>query len=152
MQQFTKIRARMEKEILNVEGRWKIEKIMDEEGHLTGVEANVPFLGQVHLSFAPDHPFRPPRICVKGQRLHDALGEMTSQQYRRYSELFGGDCPCCDLSFMNKNWSPAITLLNILSRIQEMIHRRHHVIYEDCVNEILARYNLPEHLPILDFI
>jgi len=151
--QLIRIHHRLEKEVLEAKDKFKVEKIMEEDqNRIVGVKATIPFLGQTILSFAPDHPFRPPRISVNGGRLHDALGKLTLQQYHRYSELFGGECPCCDLPFANKNWAPSMTIFYILSSIQEMVHRRHRVIYENTVNRILSHYNLPEHLPILEFI
>jgi len=146
-----RLRDRIQKEILEARTRFHVETIL-ENGDIVGIRATIPFLGRTRMLFAPDHPFRPPRIVVNDRPFHDALGKMSRHQYQRYSEIFGGDCVCCDLSFQNKDWSPAITILFVLLRLQSMMHRRHRVLYEDVVEEILFRNHLPDHVPILEFI
>ena len=107
------------------------------------------FIGLVTIRFAPDHPFKPPRININGQSLHEAMMFKSHSSNKRYSELMGGECLCCDLEFMGSKWSPSIVLSSILISLRDMQDRRHYVRYEKIVDAIQETRGIPEDLPII---
>lgn len=147
------MKSRLFKEIQEArDAGFRIIEECHHQDHVAAIVVAIAFLGHVRIDFAKDHPFKPPTIWINGRNFHETFAFQSVRLNRRYADLFGGECLCCDLFFMGRNWSPGIRLVPILRAIQEMRDKKHHVLYESSVETILAKNNLPEHLPIMEFI
>lgn len=62
------------------------------------------------------YPFQPPVIKQNGQLLTHLEFDLTI--CKMYTKVFGTcPCPCCIFSFVQRGWSPAITLKRIVEEI-----------------------------------
>jgi len=119
------------------------------------VKAKLEYLGNVKLVLSNDHPFRSPRILSKNdQPLHDVLGKLASKRFqKRYERIFHGECLYCDhKKILGKYWSPVVSILDILTHIQKMVHIRHTIFYLDVVSDIKRKHGIPDDIPIMSFI
>ena len=119
------------------------------------IEARIKFLGNVKIILSTDHPFRPPKILTNNdQTLHDRLGQLSSKRFQtRYESLFKGECLYCDnKKILGKNWSPVVSILDILQHIEKMVHIRHTIFYRDVVWSVQEKHGIPEHIPIMSFV
>lgn len=119
------------------------------------IEARIEYLGKVKIILSPDHPFRPPKILTNNdQTLHDRLGQLSSKRFQtRYESLFKGECLYCDnKKILGKNWSPVVSILDILRHIEKMVHIRHTIFYHGVVWSVQEKHGIPEHIPIMSFV
>jgi ubiquitin-protein ligase len=119
------------------------------------LQARIKYLGKVLIVLSTDYPFRPPKILANNnQTLHDRLGRLSSKRFQtRYETLFQGECLYCDhKKILGKEWSPMISVLDILRHIEKMVHIRHTIFYNDVVWAIQEKHDLPEDIPIMSFV
>jgi hypothetical protein len=119
------------------------------------LQARIEYLGKVLIVLSTDYPFRPPKILTNNnQTLHDRLGRLSSKRFQtRYESLFKGECLYCDnKKILGKNWSPVISILDILRHIEKMVHIRHTIFYHDVVWSVQEKHGIPDHIPIMSFV
>lgn len=129
------------------------EEILHPSSHdVLSIVVHMNFIGRVTVRFSVEHPFKPPKITINGRCMHEAMMFRDSRLNNRYSDISGGECICCDMKFMGSKWAPSLKLRFVLESIRDMQEKRHYVRYEKAVHSIHDKFNIPDELPIMEYV
>jgi hypothetical protein len=107
----------------------------------------------VRFTYPKDYPFNPPRVEMNNKSVNRVLNWKTGPFARLYEKKFQTcACFCCRSFLCSSNWSPAITSLKIIKQLSAFYHQKQQILYEKPIEQIKAKYNIPEELNLVGFL
>lgn len=86
------------------------------------------------------YPFRPPKLYINNIKYlshHSVLSEKFRNDLRKYA---GIDCFCCETMLCSDNWSPKLTIKDILEEYHRYKNACREVVQRIIVNVIIRKY------------
>jgi len=107
----------------------------------------------VRFTYPKDYPFNPPRVEMNNKSINRVLNWKTGPFARLYEKKFQTcACFCCRSYLCSSNWSPAITSLKIIKQLSTFYHQKQQILYEKPIEQIKAKYKIPEEINLVGFL
>ena len=90
--------------------------------------------------FNNGYPFTAPQIYYNGESYLELLKINDKEEKNVLRKYRNKDCLCCDSYYCNDNWSPSLTLKNIIDEIKEIVEFKKTIIHILLAEKIKKKY------------
>jgi hypothetical protein len=87
-----------------------------------------------------DYPFSPPRVTLNGINQHRLLSISSRRFLIILRYITGLECLCCESLLCKNNWSPALTLHNIIIQLEEYKNIKRNIQLKILADQIKEKY------------
>ena len=86
------------------------------------------------------YPFRPPKIYINNKQYLSCHTILSNNFRAKLREYAGIDCFCCETMLCSDNWSPKLTIKDILEERDKYKNACREVVHRIIVNVIIRKY------------
>jgi ubiquitin-protein ligase len=97
-------------------------------------------LNNYYFILSYTYPFHPPKIFVNNKTYNKFLTLPSARFTRIFHYINGPKCMCCSSITLNHNWSPALTIENILKEIEIIRQYKYEIIIKVLADNIKNKY------------
>ena len=90
--------------------------------------------------FNNGYPFTAPQIYYNGESYLELLKINDKEEKNVLRKYRNTECLCCDSYYCNDNWSPSLTLKNIIDEIKEIVEFKKTIIHILLAEKIKKKY------------
>jgi len=93
-----------------------------------------------HFILSKHYPFHPPKIFVNNKHYCKFLMLPSERFTKVFHYINGPKCFCCSSITLNHNWSPALTINNILKEIEILRKYKYEIVIKLLADNIKNKY------------
>jgi len=97
-------------------------------------------LNNYHFILSYTYPFHPPKIFVNNTPYNKFLTLPSTRFTQVFHYINGPKCMCCSSITLNHNWSPALTIENILKEIEIIRQYKYEIVIKLLADNIKNKY------------
>jgi ubiquitin-protein ligase len=97
-------------------------------------------LNTYHFILSNNYPFHPPKIVVNNKPYIKFLTLPSARFTKVFHYINGPKCFCCSSLTLNHNWSPALTINNVLKEIDLLIQYKYEIVIKLLADNIKKQY------------
>jgi ubiquitin-protein ligase len=93
-----------------------------------------------HFILSSHYPFHPPKIFVNNKPYNKFLTLASTRFTKIFHYINGPKCMCCSSLMLSHNWSPALTIENILKEIEIIRLYKYEIVIKILADNIKNKY------------
>ena len=97
-------------------------------------------LNNYHFVLSYTYPFHPPTIFVNNKPYSKFLTLPSTRFTQVFHYIYGPKCLCCSSLTLHHNWSPALTIENILKEIDIIRQYKYEIVIKLLTDNIKNKY------------
>jgi len=97
-------------------------------------------LNNYHFILTNNYPFHPPKIFVNNKTYISFLTLPSARFTKVFNYINGPKCMCCSSITLNHNWSPSLTMNNVVKEIEIIRQYKYEIVIKLLADNIKRQY------------